>query len=117
MPGNGSSIEADNKKDATDSMMSQPPGSPPVNGTDAGGREGGSGGEDTNYAAVAAAAAASAAATERKLVEVTERARDLEATISSLQKELGRSHDQVGLQAIFSLELQRFDKLIINYRS
>ena len=87
-------IETEGMKDAIDSMKFQPPGSISVNGTEVGSREGG---EDTNYAAVAAAAAASAAATERKLVDVTERARDLESTISTLQKELGRSQDQVDL--------------------
>lgn len=52
--------------------------------------------ENANYAAVAAAAAMSAATTDRKLVEVTGRAKDLEATVSTLQKELGRAQEQVG---------------------
>lgn len=79
-------------------MESQPPGGPPVNGAEvgSGGKEGRNG-EGTNYAAVAAAAAASAAATERKLVEVAGRSRDLESTITTLQKELGRAQDQVCL--------------------
>lgn len=93
---NGVATDPECKKDAVDSVESQPPGGPPVNGAEVGGggKEGGNG-EGTNYAAVAAAAAASAAATERKLVEVTERARDLESTITTLQKELGRAQDQV----------------------
>ncbi|KAM7541524.1 hypothetical protein Aperf_G00000027641 [Anoplocephala perfoliata] len=87
---NGVTTDADAKKVGKETSESQPSDGPPVNG---------SGGDDidgstTNYAAVAAAAAASAAATERKLAEVTERARDLESTISTLQKELGRAQDQ-----------------------
>ncbi|VUZ45566.1 unnamed protein product [Hymenolepis diminuta] len=65
-----------------------------MNGSGGDGKDCVDGSGTTNYAAVAAAAAASAAATERKLVEVTEKARDLESTISTLQKELGRAQDQ-----------------------
>uniref|UniRef100_A0A5K3ELW8 Liprin-alpha-2 n=1 Tax=Mesocestoides corti TaxID=53468 RepID=A0A5K3ELW8_MESCO len=98
--GNGvSAVDADGKKEAGGALESQPPGGPPLNGGEpAGARDGGRDAENpegTNYAAVAAAAAASAAATERKLVEVTEKARDLESNVSTLQKDLGRAQDQV----------------------
>uniref|UniRef100_A0A0V0J9J9 SAM domain-containing protein n=1 Tax=Schistocephalus solidus TaxID=70667 RepID=A0A0V0J9J9_SCHSO len=97
---------------------SLPPGGPPV--IDANGSADQTNGaangvnlaaENANYAAVAAAAAASAAATERKLVEVTGHAKDLEATVASLQKELSHSHDQsVRLQRdLRELEAQRED--------
>uniref|UniRef100_A0A183TP98 Golgi autoantigen, golgin subfamily a, 2 n=1 Tax=Schistocephalus solidus TaxID=70667 RepID=A0A183TP98_SCHSO len=74
---------------------SLPPGGPPV--IDANGSADQTNGaangvnlaaENANYAAVAAAAAASAAATERKLVEVTGHAKDLEATSVRLQRDL-----------------------------
>nr|VZI24753.1 unnamed protein product [Spirometra erinaceieuropaei] len=103
---------------STTDHSSLPPGGPPV--IDANGSadqtNGGTNGanlaaENANYAAVAAAAAASAAATERKLVEVTGHAKDLEATVTSLQKELSHSHDQsVRLQRdLRELEAQRED--------
>lgn len=89
--GNGVATDVDAKKAGKDALESQPSDGPSMNGS--GGDE--IDGSTTNYAAVAAAAAASAAATERKLADVTERARDLESTISTLQKELGRAQDQV----------------------
>ncbi len=55
---------------------------------------------------MAAAAAASAAATERKLVEATGKAKDLEANVSTLQKELGRAQDQVSVLSSSPLNVQ-----------
>ncbi|THD22928.1 Liprin-alpha-2 [Fasciola hepatica] len=65
-----------------------------------------------SYAAAAAAAAASAVAAERKLAEITARSRELEATTSSVQKELARSNEQtLRLQReLRELEAQREDQ-------
>ncbi|VDO05419.1 unnamed protein product [Rodentolepis nana] len=94
--GNGVASDLDVKMDGKEAASdSQIPGGSTMNGTCGDGNDTVDGSSSTNYAAVAAAAAASAAATERKLVEVTERARDLDSTISTLQKELGRAQDQV----------------------
>ncbi|TGZ62410.1 hypothetical protein CRM22_007449 [Opisthorchis felineus] len=80
---------------------SLPPGGPPISVRDS--NEDGSGSTTSettgqksaaSYAAAAAAAAASAVAAERKLVEVTARSHDLEASIAGLQKEVARSNEQ-----------------------
>ncbi|XP_018651697.1 lar interacting protein (lip)-related protein [Schistosoma mansoni] len=65
-----------------------------------------------SVAAAAAAAAASAVAVERKLVEVTTKSRDLEASNTTLQKELSRAHDQISRlqRELRELEAQREDQ-------
>ncbi|VDL44737.1 unnamed protein product [Hymenolepis diminuta] len=108
--GNGVAADAVGGKDGKDSSGDpQFPGGLPMNGSGGDGKDCVDGSGTTNYAAVAAAAAASAAATERKLVEVTEKARDLESTISTLQKELGRAQDQKDIK--FPSEVKPIDSM------
>ncbi|CAH8854019.1 unnamed protein product [Trichobilharzia szidati] len=116
-----SSKESGDTSEVGSKLASLPPGGPPVNLKDSG-DEGSStscspsenAGAKTvaSVAAAAAAAAASAVAAERKLAEVTTKSRDLEASNTTLQKELSRAHDQISRlqRELRELEAQREDQ-------
>ncbi|CAH8555508.1 unnamed protein product [Schistosoma intercalatum] len=102
--------------DVGNKLASLPPGGPPITSKDS--NEESSSAENSgvksvaSVAAAAAAAAASAVAVERKLVEVTTKSRDLEASNTTLQKELSRAHDQISRlqRELRELEAQREDQ-------
>ncbi|VDQ01757.1 unnamed protein product [Trichobilharzia regenti] len=91
-----SSKEGGDNSEVGSKLASLPPGGPPVNLKDSGDE----------------AAAASAVAAERKLAEVTTKSRDLEASNTTLQKELSRAHDQISRlqRELRELEAQREDQ-------
>ncbi|CAL8106434.1 unnamed protein product [Calicophoron daubneyi] len=93
-------------------LASLPPGGPPIASKDNVDETGGEPKSVASYAAAAAAAAASAVAAERKLTEMTAKARDLESSIASVQKELTRANDQVIRQQrdLQEMEAQRDDQ-------
>ncbi|CAH8567342.1 unnamed protein product [Schistosoma bovis] len=102
--------------DVGNKLASLPPGGPPITSKDS--NDESSSAENSgvksvaSVAAAAAAAAASAVAVERKLVEVTTKSRDLEASNTTLQKELSRAHDQISRlqRELRELEAQREDQ-------
>ncbi|CAH8585094.1 unnamed protein product [Schistosoma haematobium] len=102
--------------DVGNKLASLPPGGPPITSKDS--NDESSSAENSgvksvaSVAAAAAAAAASAVAVERKLVEVTTKSRDLEASNTTLQKELSRAHDQISRlqRELGELEAQREDQ-------
>ncbi|CAH8579335.1 unnamed protein product [Schistosoma rodhaini] len=106
--------------DVGNKLASLPPGGPPITSKDSNDESSSAVNSSENsgaktvasVAAAAAAAAASAVAVERKLVEVTTKSRDLEASNTTLQKELSRAHDQISRlqRELRELEAQREDQ-------